>query len=328
MEIITSRHNQAVKKVRELKKRAARDMFGLAFVEGNRLVQEALASHMDRSGVEGKADIDGQGSANPNLKRVAIQGIYVSETYYRGGRFGEIESAARTGDIRIYALADNVFSTISDTEHPQGLLAVVDIVDYDLPELVCQGRGRNKILMIDRVADPGNAGAMIRTASAAAFSGVVLSKGCVDIYEPKTLRAAMGESLKIPIIRGADLQDTIRKLHDLGFHIYASGAFARQGAGDNADGVNAKGAVDYTGGVNAAGARDCFNCEISGGDVAIVIGSEANGIDPQVLAMCDGALAIPMPGGAESLNAGVAAGILIYELYRREQLLTTTETLE
>lgn len=310
MDVITSRHNAKIKVIRELKKRAARDERRLAFIEGRRLVEEALNVPV----------------AHGRYRSVAVKMLCASESYAGGAGFGEIEAAARKLDLDILIASDEVFAGISETQHPQGLLSVIEMLDYTEEEVLrggggmqgdggahgggsVQGNGgahggggtRSKLLVLDHVADPGNVGVMLRTAEAAAFTGVVLSSGCADIYEPKTLRATMGSVFRIPFIRGADLNAWVDKLCDRGFQILASAA------------------------AGAAETSDCFRAHISEGDVALVIGSEASGVSGHILGQCDAVLSIPMPGGAESLNAGVAAGILMYEILRRESRSTSPQ---
>ena len=273
MEIITSRRNPGLKEIRELKKRAARETLGLTFIEGQRLVGEAF-------------------SASP---QVGIKAVYVSESYARGGSFTRTEKAASERDIRLFMLPDGVFADISDTMNPQGLLAVIETRYRTLEELARRGARRRLVLILDRVSDPGNAGAMLRTAGAAAFTGAILSEGCVDAYSPKVLRASMGAVFRVPVMRGAGAGESAAGLKRMGFTVYASSA--------------------------ARGGRelDCFRAELGEGDAALIIGSEAAGIGEAALGLCDGVLTIPMDAGTESLNAGVAAGILMYEFYRRER---------
>ena len=272
MEIITSRHNPIIKEIRELKKRAARDKLGLAFVEGRRLVQEAL-------GVSG----------------VEIKTLCVSESFAGGAGLEEFEKAAASGKTRLIILPDDVYGTVSDTKQPQGILAVVRMHEYALRDLTMNRRSPGRLLILDRVSDPGNVGAMMRTAAAAGFSGVILSEGCADIYSPKVMRATMGAIFRIPFMRDADLASAFEELKSFDYKIYASHAATT----DN-------------------DSQDCFKASLCDGNAALVIGSEALGIDPLLTGQCDGALSIPMPGGAESLNAGVAAGILMYEFVRRD----------
>jgi len=275
MDIVTSRANPRVREILSLKKRAARDKFGLAFIEGPKVVGEALGA-------------------------VTIKTVCVSESFAQSGAFREIVLGAERHGVKLLYVTDALYAAMSDTMSPQGALAVIPYFDYSAGEVLFGGRKpgehgrRRRLLILDRVSDPGNVGVMIRTAEAAAFSGVVLSEECADIYAPKTLRATMGSFLRIPFLRGANLPGLLEELRLSGFSVYATG-------------------------VLEDGAQNCFAADIGGGDIAIVIGSEAGGVDKRLAAQCDGVLYIPMPGGAESLNAGVAAGIIMYEIIRRDQ---------
>jgi len=285
VETITSRNNAAVKEIRGLKKRAARDSLGLAFVEGRRLVDDALSAH---------------GLGSP--ARFPVRTICFSESFVKGAGAGDSRNAALIarasvyGDIRLIEMPDQTFASVSDTLNPQGVLAVVSLFSYTLNDIM---NGGDRILILDRVADPGNVGVMLRTAEAADFSGVILSDGCADVYEPKVLRAAMGAAFRIPFVRDANLEEAVADIRLAGFRVYAS----------------APASVDAR-----TEAYDCFSGAYGDGDSALVVGSEAAGVDPGIIALCDGVISIPMPGGAESLNAGVAAGILMYELMRRQKM--------
>ena len=276
MEMINGRRHPVVNEIKELKKRAARDQSGLAFIEGRRLVTEALTQ---------------KGA------RAAVKYICMSESFAGGAGYAEILSRAAEFDIKLYLTRDYVFEAIAVTRHPQGLLAVIGTACYSLSDMTGRVCGRNRLLLLDRVSDPGNAGGMVRTAWAAGISGVIFSEGCVDAYEPKVTRATMGGVFHVPFLRGADLAKIINELRAGGYEIYAASAPKR-----DADRV-----------------LDCFNGAYGAGDVALIIGGEAFGVSCELMEMCDASLSIPMPGGAESLNAGVAAGILMYELVRRER---------
>ncbi|MDR3121808.1 MAG: RNA methyltransferase [Clostridiales bacterium] len=255
-------------------------MLRLTFIEGQRFVSDALANGSHEAAV-------GPGA----VKGCHVRQIYVSESYTSSEAYPALRDSARPLGLVPIVLSDHLFASVADTESPQGIMAVITYFDAALPELLKRPKGANRILILDGVADPGNAGSMIRTAEAAAFSGVIMSEGCADLYLPKTLRATMGSALRVPIMRGAALPAVVDELAAAGVSLFASSPTAR---------------------------RNCFECEFPEGDLALVIGGEAFGVGPEVLKRCSGTLSIPMPGGAESLNAGVAAGILMYELVRRD----------
>lgn len=132
-------------------------------------------------------------------------------------------------------------------------------------------------------------GTIIRTADAAGMTGVIVSKGCVDVYNPKVLRSTMGSIFHIPICQSQDIFETMDRMKKRGIKICAA---------------HLEGSCDY------------FDLEYKN-NIAIVIGNEANGISEEVKNFADILVRIPMPGRAESLNASVAAGILMYEILRK-----------
>ena len=140
----------------------------------------------------------------------------------------------------------------------------------------------------DGINDPGNLGTIIRTADAAGFGGVILSKGTVDLYSPKTVRASMGSFFNIDVITDKTCED-LEKYADKGFSLFG--------------GILGENTIDYR-------KADMTKPSI------IIVGNEANGISSEVAALCQG-VKIPINGRAESLNASVAAGILMYELGRQ-----------
>ena len=144
------------------------------------------------------------------------------------------------------------------------------------------------MLLIDAVQDPGNIGTMIRTADAVGLDAVILGKGCADIYNPKTLRAAQGSHFHIPVVR-EELTECVDFLQDQGVPVF--------GTALDED------AVPYS---------DIHHT----GAFAIIMGNEGSGIQPQLLAMTDQNIIIPILGQAESLNVAVATGIVLYGFVR------------
>ncbi|MGE7021421.1 TrmH family RNA methyltransferase [Solibacillus cecembensis] len=181
--------------------------------------------------------------------------------------------------VELVEVNDAVAKEIAETETSQGVFAhctqreVSDDEKYDW----------RKVLLVDAVQDPGNIGTMIRTADAAGIDAVVLGKGCVDAFNPKTLRSAQGSHFHIPVVRG-DLMEWIENLQQDGVRVY---------------GTSLEEAVSY----KDVEPSDAF---------ALLLGNEGSGISPQLLAKTDQNVIIPILGGAESLNVAVAAGILLY----------------
>ena len=293
MELITSSKNSSFRLLKDLKKRAVRETLRLTFIEGTRFVAEAMEV------------------------RWPVESIYVSLSFSRTTAFQILESSFDAiGSIPII-LSDSLFQSASDTQTPQGILAVIRFLDCSVSDLFYRSANHGemyvegadacrtmikdrpqagdtnacRILILDGIQDPGNAGTMIRTAEAAGFSGVVLSDGCVDLYSPKTLRATMGSVFRVPIVVQANLPELICSLRERSITVYGT-------------------MPDVT--------LHCYNCDFSSDDFALVIGSEAFGIRKEVAELCDRLIQIPMPGNAESLNASIAASILMFEAVRRK----------
>lgn len=192
-----------------------------------------------------------------------------------------------SNEIPVTRVADSVFEAISDTKTPQGIMAVVSQLDDPLDQIIHEEAGF--FIIADQVQDPGNLGTLIRTAHASGVSGIFLSKGCVDLYNPKTIRATMGSVFHIPIVLDMEMEEIINVLMGENTTIYATALEKSNILYD----------YDYT------------------KKIAIVIGNEANGISETTKKMVSNFIQIPMPGGAESLNASIAAGICMFEVVRQ-----------
>lgn len=181
----------------------------------------------------------------------------------------------------IYRIPDNIFSALCDTDTPQGILAVINMPQN--PEKVF---GKNLYLYCDEVTDPGNMGTIIRICDAV-DCGLLLSEGCVDIYNPKTVRSSMGSFFHTDITENVS-HDDIESMKSDGYIFIASAL--------NGD------THSYT--------------EIGGDKIIIAVGNEANGISDDILSLADKCVKIPIYGRAESLNVGVASALLLYEAKR------------
>lgn len=187
-----------------------------------------------------------------------------------------------------YIVKHSLFSRIAQTETSQGVIAVVQKREYDLEELTARCKGDSNLVVLDRLQDPGNIGTIIRTAEGAGYSAVFALKGTADIFSPKTIRAAAGSVFRIPIIHVEDNRELKALVKRLGKELVVTSLMA-----DNF----------------------YFDEDLSKG-VALVIGNEGNGVSEELLGMADIKIRIPMEGHLESLNASVAAGILMYEAQR------------
>lgn len=180
-------------------------------------------------------------------------------------------------------VSPEVMEACSDTETPQGLLAVVPIPEIPLP------KSPTFLLILDRVRDPGNLGTILRAAWAAGVDGVVLASGTVDATNPKAVRAGMGAHFHLPIL-AADWEEIPRLVE--GFRVYLA----------DARGKALYTEVDWT------------------GPTALIVGGEAEGAGDRARALAKATVAIPMAAGVESLNTAMAAAILLFEAVRQRRI--------
>ena len=199
-------------------------------------------------------------------------------------------------ETKLLVLSDEAFGKISTEKSPQGVISVIKYLDFfselDIIYNVEKYFSYNeKVIALNSVRDPSNLGAIIRSAVAFGFSHIVLSSDCTDPYNPKTVRAAMGAMFKIKITFVTDFSSFVKDLIRSGRNVYA--AELREGAS----------ALDEV----ALTSRD-----------VIIIGNEGHGIDPSVSALCTASVYIPISSMTESLNASVAASVLMWELSKRK----------
>ncbi len=182
-------------------------------------------------------------------------------------------------------LEEKLFSGLSDTVHSQGIIAVVRKPQMDRESFLARTVGR-PLAVLDRIQDPGNAGTIIRTAEAAGCGGVIALRGSTDPYAPKVVRSAAGALFRMPLLTEVSEEDLVLLTHDSGRKLVVTAL---------------------------EGARDCFTAQIPP-DAALVIGNEGSGVSSGLLEAADLRVMIPMQGKIESLNAAVAAGILMYRI--------------
>ena len=178
-----------------------------------------------------------------------------------------------------------LMGSIAGTESPQGVLAVMRMRAQALPQKA------DFVILADGIQDPGNLGTLFRTAAAANADAVLLMPGCADAFSPKVIRSGMGTHFRLPIIRMNWDQAEKQRKKSSGMRILAA---------------------DSDGGIS------CWETDMTG-PTALIIGSEANGPCDRALELADARVLIPMPGQVESLNAGIAAGILIFEAVRQRK---------
>ncbi len=208
-------------------------------------------------------------------------------------RFLELTGRApETVKCPAFLLSDELFDKISTENAPEGVICVAEYIDrfhkmyiikkedaLDLPD--------GPVLLLESVRDPLNVGAIIRSAAALGIRHLVLSEDCADLYHPKTLRAAMGPLFSMPITRVDHLAAAVESIRKSGRRVFAA-------------------ALDDT-------ALQLGGFSFQQGD-CVVIGNEGHGLSRELIRACDQSIYIPMQAGTESLNAGVAAALLMWEL--------------
>lgn len=207
-----------------------------------------------------------------------IETMLMTQEYY-DNHFESLNQA--TDASTLILISESVAKELSETPAPQGVFAVIQIPRIALERWKAV---HGKYLLLDGIQDPGNLGTLIRTASAADFDGVFLGTGTVDPYNAKVIRASQGAIWQIDLLPG-DLSEAISHLQAIGVPVYASDL--------------SKDSKDY---------RSLF----VKGSVGIVLGNEGQGIRQEILTLATSTVHIPMPGQAESLNVGVAGGILMF----------------
>lgn len=218
-----------------------------------------------------------------------VRELVISASFKADYEYSRVLLLAQKKNIRITYVSDKVFASISDTKTPQGIACVCNYLEPQKVRFPSFDESVKNILILEDVRDPGNLGTIIRTAAAAAFDAIILLEGCVDIYNSKVTRSTVGCMFNIDLVQNlTDTASVLDAIKNAGFTVYA--AHPRGGSSVIGEKFSPKN--------------------------AIVIGNEANGISTATLHQCDKLLTIPMPGGTESLNASVAAALMIYEVIR------------
>lgn len=259
MNVIESLENSKVKDACALQQKKFRRETGCFLAEGVKLVETAL-----QSGVQ-------------------VERLFFCRQLSAWERAAQLVATAESMAVQCYEVSERVMRKISTEDNPQAICAVCRIPEYNMKEII--GRAQGCIIVLDALQDPGNVGTIIRSADAAGCLGVLACSGTVDIFNPKTVRAAMGSSFHLPCVEMHDTAQAIALLKDAGYIVVYTAA----------DGEYPVHEYDFP------------------AKLAIIIGNEGNGVSEQAAALCDQSLAIPIWGKAESLNASIAASIVIYQ---------------
>ena len=244
--MITSASNKRIKDIQKLKENKNIKKYGRYLIEGKHLVEEALDAKV-------------------------VEEIIVSESFEEYNIVDSFEG-------ELIKVTDSVLKSISDTITSQGIIAVCRIVKKELDI-----NNYSKVLILDKIQDPGNLGTIIRTADAFNFDCIILGKGTTSLYGQKVIRSTQGSNFHIDCFDNIDLVELIDKMHE--FNIFATSLKADKYI-EQLDNITGK--------------------------VTVVFGNEGAGVSEEILSKVNNLLKISMPGRAESLNVSIAAGIVMH----------------
>lgn len=262
MEIIKSKDNSKIKYIRSLNIKKNRENDNTFVVEGIKFVWESIDENAD------------------------IKFVLISESISQKKEILELIQILKHKLIEYFLCEDNIFNGVTGTINSQGILSIVTKSSYS-KEIILNNY--KFIVLCDRIQDPGNLGTIIRTSDAFGPAAVILNRGCVDVYNPKVVRATAGSMFRVPFIIGEENQEILEYIKRAGFKIISTV-------------INSDYSFDNI---------DKFN------KICVVIGNEGQGISQEIIEASDINITIKMNGRAESLNASIAAGICIYEIRKK-----------
>lgn len=260
--MITSTRNRRIVDVRKLDQRKHRQRQGRFLVEGLQLLHMALDA--------GAKPIE----------------VFFNEDLFAGEEAPRLLARFRDAGAELVEVSPGIMRALCERELPQGLLATFGFTDVRLDALA--SLPPSLLLILDRLQDPGNMGALIRTADAVGAAGVVLLTPCVDPFDPKTVRGSMGSLFNVPLVQTDDVAGLSDWLAGRGLRVVGAGV--RTG--------------------------ELWGTGLWRSSVALVLGNEARGLSPDVEHIVEHYVRLPMVGGAESLNVAVAGGVLMYAWLR------------
>ena len=251
--MITSDKNKIIKDIIKLKQRKEREKAGIFYIEGERIISEI--------------------PCNVNIKKYVF-----SQSFYNN-----LKNKNMYNNAENIIVSDDIFKKISDTINPQGIMALCEITKTDIKDIKI--KEDSLFVILDRISDPGNMGTIIRTAEALGIDAIFISKGSVDIYNDKVIRATMGSIFHTNIICDCDLLYLIDYLKENSVNIVCT---------------------------HLEGATEPYKIDFKT-KTAILIGNEANGVLEEYKNKADSLVKIPMLGKVESMNASISAAIIFYE---------------
>ena len=262
--MITSPSNPKIKDLRLLKQAKHRQARGEYFIEGVRLAEEAFGSSQ------------------------AIRRIVYSPRLENTPRGAALLSLARRKYPAAgwFYVSDSVLDSLSDTRTHQGILAVLGKRDYGWEEL---RKKEGLILLLYELQDPGNLGTIFRVTEAGKGAGLVLTRGTIDPFNPKVVRASMGSLFRLPFLVDQDSSEALQTLRSLGYRVFSTSAEA---------------------------GTSLWKADFSR-PTAVFFGQEGAGLPAELVEAADGILTIPMNPEVNSLNVAISAGLVVYEAYRQ-----------
>lgn len=250
-EAITSTRNARIVEVAKLHRRRTREATRRYLLEGPNAVREGLAEGV-------------------------VEELFVTS---------DLVEEYRDAPVAPTLVAEHVLERLADTRTPQGVVAVAALQAAPLEAVV----GRGVLVVLHEVADPGNAGTVVRTVDAAGGAGVVLTPGSVDPHNPKAVRASAGSVTRVPVLTDIPLGEVAASCRGVGQRVV---------------------------GLDPGASETVFGLEADQAPVALVLGNEAHGLDDAARAFLDAVVAVPLYGGAESLNLAATAAIAVYAAAR------------
>lgn len=258
--IIESSNNSKIKYIRKLEQKKYRYKEQKYLIEGVRIIDHALDINADIEMILFSTKVFDVNGGKQLIKRIYSE------------------------NIDYYQVDEHVFEEVSNTYNSQGVIAIVNIQSL-MDEINYKGLS-NKILFINQIQDPGNLGTIIRTADSAGFNDIIITKGTVDPYNDKVIRATMGSVLNVNIYFIEDNNKVLNDLKTEGYQVIATAL----------DGQKQYNTVEYN------------------QKIVLCVGNEGNGLAPEVIDHATIKVNIPIFGSAESLNVGVASGIMMYKI--------------
>lgn len=262
--MITSRDNSLVKRARAVRDGRHREQI---FLEGLRLCEEAAEA----------------------LRIDDIFDAIYTERIRADARGARLLKHLQSAERRATLVHESVFASISSVKAPQGIMLLAARPDTSRNESLISSDETALLVILHRINNPSNAGAIVRTAEAAGATGAVLTQGTTDIFAPKALRGAMGSSLRLPLWTGASLPEALEFCRAQGLRTFATDIQAERQQTE----------IDWT------------------QPSALLFGTEAAGLERDEVALADESIRIPMRAPVESLNVAVAAGVVLYEAARQ-----------